>query len=68
MTAPSPTARAGATANNGAPDAVEFDLFRLDCAVDALRGADLSPHREDLARIAANFADLLEAANVRMAA
>jgi hypothetical protein len=40
--------------------AVEFDLHRLDCAVDALKGADLTQHREALARIASNLADLLE--------
>ncbi|MDM8352865.1 hypothetical protein [Brevundimonas diminuta] len=71
----SSAARAGAgssaarSANNGAPDAdsypfnadpVGFDVYRLDSAVDALRGADLSNHRDELTRIAGNLADLME--------
>lgn len=59
MTTLSPTARASDRANNPAGDAVEFDLFRLDCAVDALRGADLSPFRPELRRIADNLNDMI---------
>lgn len=40
--------------------AVEFDLYRLDCAVDALKGADLTQHREAIRRIADNLRDLME--------
>jgi len=41
----------------------ELDLHRLDCAVDALRGADLSAHRDALHRIAQNLNDLMENPN-----
>lgn len=68
----SSTARAPVSANNGAgdgltfraddPAGLEYDVFRLDCAVDALKGADLTPYRAELARIAHNLADLLLAA------
>lgn len=38
-----------------------FDLYRLDCAVDALRAATLTAtDRTELARIAANLADIME--------
>lgn len=58
----STTAKASVRANNPADEGwlVEMDLHRLDCAVDALRGADLSTHREALRRIADNFTDLME--------
>ncbi|WP_312126071.1 hypothetical protein [Brevundimonas sp.] len=46
-------------ANNPSPD-VGFDLYRLDCAVDALKGQDLSHHQAELARIVSNLLDLLE--------
>lgn len=39
---------------------VGLDVHRLDCAVDNLRGADLSDHQDELRRIAANLVDLLE--------
>lgn len=51
--------RAGEVANNPSSD-VGFDIHRLDCAVDALRGADLSAHREELTRILVNLLDLME--------
>lgn len=57
----SATAKAGVGANNPPSGAdVGFDVFRLDCAVDALRGQDISQHRQELARVAANLLDLLE--------
>ena len=57
----SSTGKAGRVANNSLPDATGFDLYRLDCAVDALRDARLSQSdRAELARIAANLADLME--------
>ena len=38
-----------------------FDLYRLDCAVDALRAATLTTtDRIELARIAANLAAFME--------
>jgi len=40
------------------PAGVELDLFRLDCTVEALRGADLAPYLGQLARIIANLQDL----------
>lgn len=43
-----------------AADPVGFDVYRLDSAVDALRGADLSTYRDELTRIAGNLADLME--------
>lgn len=55
--------RAGSDPNKALPEAAPrgFDLYRLDCAVDALRGADLSHNdRAELARIAANLADIME--------
>lgn len=57
--------RQSSTAGTGvslisAPDAVEYDLFRLDCAVDALRGTDLTGHGEMIARIQSNLNDLME--------
>lgn len=56
----SPTAGTGDSLTS-APDALGFDLFRLDCAVDAIRDAHLSADdRAELARIAANLADILE--------
>lgn len=42
---------------------VEMDLHRLDCAVDALRAADLTTHREALSRILSNLTDLMETPN-----
>lgn len=60
-TTSSSTTMASATANNGAEGVVGFDLYRLDCAVDALRDAHLSQSdRAELARIAANLADIME--------
>lgn len=53
----------GSTGSPPGADDLEagFDLFRLDCAVDALRHANLSQHdRAELARIAANLADIME--------
>lgn len=41
-------------------DPVGFDVYRLDIAVDALRGADISNHRDELTRIAANLADIVD--------
>lgn len=67
----SSTARAPVSANNGAGEAddhpfrtddpvmLEMDVFQLDCIVDRLKGADLTPYRAELARIAHNLADLL---------
>lgn len=41
-----------------------FDIYRLDCAVDALRDARLSQSdRAELARISLNLTDLMEAPN-----
>ena len=55
----SSAAKAGRAANNPLSDG--FDLYRLDCAVDALRGQGLSQNdRAELARIAANLADIME--------
>ena len=66
----SSTAKASVRANNPADDGwtfraddpagLEYDVFRLDCAVDALKGADLSPHASTLQRIASNLNDLME--------
>lgn len=57
----SPTATEGRSSRTSAPDAVGFDLYRLDCAVDALRDQRLSHNdRAELARIAANLADIME--------
>ena len=57
----SSTGKAGVGANNPPSDAAGFDLYRLDCAVDALRAATLTTtDRIELARIAANLADLME--------
>ena len=48
-------------ANNPPSDAAGFDLYRLDCAVDALRAATLTTtDRIELARIAANLAAFME--------
>jgi hypothetical protein len=68
----SSTARASDRANNPADDGwtfraddpvmLEMDVFQLDCIVDRLKGADLTPYRAELARIAHNLADLLLAA------
>ena len=59
----SPTAGTGVSLTS-APDAAGFDLFRLDCAVDALRGQNLSHNdRAELARISQNLIDLMEAHN-----
>lgn len=50
---------------NGTVEAppADYDVFRLDCAVDALRDADLSPYREELIRIRDNLDNLMETAN-----
>jgi len=56
----SPTAGTGDSLTS-APDAAGFDLYRLDCAVDALRDATLSQSdRAALARISLNIIDLME--------
>jgi hypothetical protein len=55
------TGKAGVGANNPPSGAAGFDLYRLDCAVDALRTATLTAtDRTELARIAANLADIME--------
>lgn len=57
----SSTGKAGRVANNSLPDATGFDIYLLDNAVDALRDAHLSQSdRAELARIAANLADIME--------
>jgi hypothetical protein len=57
----SPTGKAGRAAKNPLSDAAGFDLYRLDCAVDALRASVLTAtDRAELARIAAKLADLME--------
>lgn len=54
--------RALATANNGAGDAAGFDLFKLDCAADALRsGPPLTREEQhELRRVIENLTPLLE--------
>lgn len=62
MITPSSTARAGEVVNSASPEAADltgFDIHRLDCAVDALKGADLTPYRHELRRIADNIKDLI---------
>ena len=60
-TTQSPTGKAGVGANNPPSGVAGFDLYRLDCAVDALRAAVLTAtDRAELARIAAKLADLME--------
>lgn len=60
-TTQSSTGKAGVGANNPPSDADGFDLYRLDCAVDALRAATLTTtDRIELARIAANLAAFME--------
>lgn len=58
----STTAKAPVSPKKRAGEGCEgFDLYRLDCAVDALRGQTLSRNdRAELARIAANLADIME--------
>lgn len=61
---PLSSTKAGRGANNPRSEVETFDVgldvHRLDCAVDNLRGADLSDHQDELRRIAANLVDLLE--------
>lgn len=58
----SSAAKAGRAANNPLSDG--FDLFRLDCAVDALRDVQINPDdRAELARIYQNLTDLMETQN-----
>lgn len=42
-----------------ADDLTGFDIHRLDCAVDALKGADLTPYRHELRRIQDNLNDMI---------
>lgn len=61
MTPQPSTAKASVRANNPADDGCGFDLYRLDCAVDALKGQTLSQSdRAELARISLNIIDLME--------
>ena len=58
----SSTARAGGALNKPLPEADDltgFDIHRLDVAVDALKGADLTSYRHELRRIADNLNDLI---------
>lgn len=66
----SSTAKAPVRANNPAgdgwtfraddPASLEMDLHQLDTVLDRLKGADLTPYRDWMGRMADNFADLLE--------
>lgn len=61
----STTAMAGGGANNPPSDAAGFDLYRLDCAADALiAGPPLSrAEQQELARIIENLTALKETPN-----
>lgn len=56
--------RAGSDPKKALPEADGFDIYKLDCAVDALRDVTLSADdRAELARIFHNLTDLMEAHN-----